>query len=147
MKALFLCVALFLSINLAFAKKQTLIFCSEASPSNLNSLHASDQTSMILNSHVVDTLVKFKPGGTEIVPHLAKSWKVSKDEKTYTFKLRKNVAFHSAHGFKPTRTMNADDVVFSLNRLVDKNHPFHMMGGGAYPIFRTFKFDSLITKV
>lgn len=47
-------------------------------------------------------------------PELAESWEVSKDGLTWTFHLRKDVKFH--HG----KTLNADDVVFTFNRLMDE---------------------------
>jgi peptide/nickel transport system substrate-binding protein len=39
-------------------------------------------------------LVNYKPGTSEIVPGLAKSWTVSADQLTYTFKLVPGVKFH-----------------------------------------------------
>jgi dipeptide transport system substrate-binding protein len=75
-------------------------------------------------------LVEFQIGTTNIVPALAESWTVSPDGKTYTFKLRKGVKFHNNANFKPTRDLNADDVLFSWNRMADDNHPFHKMTAG-----------------
>ena len=46
----------------------------------------------------------------EPMPLLAKSWSVSEDKKTYTFKLQDNVKFHDGH------LMTADDVVFSVTK-------------------------------
>jgi peptide/nickel transport system substrate-binding protein/oligopeptide transport system substrate-binding protein len=48
-----------------------------------------------------------------VVPALARFWKASRDARTWTFTLRSGVRFH--HG----REVTADDVVFSLTRLLD----------------------------
>jgi len=53
-----------------------------------------------------------------IKPGLASSWTVSPDNLTYTFKLRKGVKFHNG------KTLTADDVVFSANRLFDIGEGF-----------------------
>ena len=39
-------------------------------------------------------LVRYKPGSSDIIPNLAKSWVVSADQRTYTFTLQPNVKFH-----------------------------------------------------
>ncbi|MBL8670657.1 MAG: ABC transporter substrate-binding protein, partial [Alphaproteobacteria bacterium] len=48
-----------------------------------------------------------------VKPDLATSWEASADLKTWTFKLRPGVKFH--HG----RTLDADDVVATFNRILD----------------------------
>ncbi len=53
-----------------------------------------------------------------IKPGLATSWKVSPDNLTYTFKLRKGVKFHNG------KTLTADDVVFTAQRLFDIGEGF-----------------------
>ena len=62
-----------------------------------------------------DTLVQYaaKPAadGRPIIPALAKSWTISKDGLTYTFKLRRDVKFSSGN------PMTADDVVYGLQRV------------------------------
>jgi peptide/nickel transport system substrate-binding protein len=66
-----------------------------------------------------DNLVQFDPSRKEgehtaIVPALAEKWDLSADRKTYTFHLRDGVTFESGN------PMTADDVVFSLQRVLDK---------------------------
>ncbi|QQS12729.1 MAG: ABC transporter substrate-binding protein [Rhodospirillales bacterium] len=58
-----------------------------------------------------DTLVALDWDGKTPIPYLAKSWTVSADAKTYTFKLRDDVTFCSGRKF------TAEDVVFSFKRL------------------------------
>ena len=63
----------------------------------------------VLYSNVFEGLTRFGPDGS-VNPGLAESWTISDDGLTYTFKLRSGVKFHDG------TDMNADDVVFSLNR-------------------------------
>lgn len=62
---------------------------------------------------VFDGLMDYNPGTTELRPGLAEKYEVSDDGKTYTFTLRKNVKFHNG------RDLTANDVVYSLNRVVN----------------------------
>ena len=99
------------------AGAKTLVYCSEASPANFdpgtttggNDFDASART-------MYSRLVEFKHGSTEIEPGLAEKWEISDDGLTYTFHLRSGVKFHTTEYFKPTRALNADDVVFSFDR-------------------------------
>jgi dipeptide transport system substrate-binding protein len=65
----------------------------------------------------------------------------------YTFYLRKNVKFHTTAYFTPTRDFNADDVLFSFQRQLRKDHPFHSVGGGSYQYFQGMGMNSLVTGV
>ena len=58
-----------------------------------------------------DTLVALDWDGRTPIPYLAKSWTVSPDGRTYTFKLRDDVSFCSGKKF------TAADVVYSFTRL------------------------------
>lgn len=60
--------------------------------------------------HVYDTLVFWAPD-LNFYPNLAKSWEISPDLKTYTFKLRDDVKFHDGTPF------NAEAVKVNLERL------------------------------
>ena len=57
------------------------------------------------------TLVAMDWDGKKALPYLAKSWDISPDGRTYTFKLRDDVTFCSGKKF------TAEDVVYSFNRL------------------------------
>ena len=77
-------------------------------------------------SVVYDGLTQFKTGpdvppGTHILePALAEKWDISADGKTYTFALRKGVKFHDVAPISG-REMTADDVAFSLERMLVKD--------------------------
>ncbi|RYL95140.1 ABC transporter substrate-binding protein [Sporolactobacillus sp. THM7-4] len=58
---------------------------------------------------IFNTLVDIDKNG-KIIPELATSWNISKDGKTYTFNLRKNVKFQDGTAF------NADAVKFNFER-------------------------------
>ena len=60
-----------------------------------------------------DTLVALDWDGRTPIPYLAKSWTISEDGRTYTFKLRDDVSFCSGKKF------TAEDVVYSFKRLKD----------------------------
>ncbi len=61
-----------------------------------------------LVSNVYETLVKIDPKTGEILPHLATSWELSEDGKTYTFDLKKGVNFSNGDEF------TAETAEFSL---------------------------------
>jgi ABC-type transport system substrate-binding protein len=54
-----------------------------------------------------------------VTPSIASSWQISEDAKVYTFQLRKDVYFHTHQlfGAAQTRTVTANDFVFSFDRL------------------------------
>lgn len=136
------------SLVASAGKEKTFVYCSEASPSTFNPQLADDGPTFNASSQMLyNRLVEFEPGGTKLIPALAEKWDISKDGKTYTFHLRKNAAFHTTEAFKPTRPMNADDVVFSFERALKKDHPYHKVGGGNYLYFVGMELDKLVKSV
>ncbi|MBC7742429.1 MAG: ABC transporter substrate-binding protein [Bdellovibrionaceae bacterium] len=126
---------------------QNFVFCMEGSPSSFNPQLVTDGVSMNASAQAIfNRLVEFKRGKTEIEPGLAESWTISKNKKTYTFKLRKNVSFHSNSIFTPTRMFNADDVVYTFNTQMDTKHPLSIPAA-SYDYFKSMELDQLIASV
>ncbi len=143
---LFFAGAMTFTVATAHAAK-TFVYCSEGSPNTFNPEFATDSTSLNATNAIFNKLVEFKKGTTTIVPGLAESWQISKDGLTYTFKLRKNVKFHTTANFTPTRTFNSDDVLFSINRQRIAAHPFHNVGKATYESFDSMGLGKLIKDV
>ena len=134
------------AVSTAFSA-QNFVFCMEGSPSSFNPQLVTDGVSMNSSAQTIfNRLVEFKYGTTEIEPGLAESWTVSKDKKTFTFKLRKNVSFHSNANFVPTRTFNADDVVYTFKSQMDTKHPLAIPAAN-YEYFKAMELDQLIADV
>ncbi len=129
------------------AAKGTLVYCSEGSPENFNPQINTTGTSFDAAKPVYNGLVEFERGSTKVIPGLAESWTVSEDGKTYTFNLRKGVKFHSNANFKPTRDFNADDVLFSFNRMWKADHPYHKVSGGSYDYFGDMDMPKLLKSI
>ena len=137
----------FLFPTLVQAATKELVYCSAASPLRFNPQLATDGASFNITRSIYDKLISFEPDKLKVAPGLAKSWKVSKDGKSIDFLLRDDVHFHTTANFKPTRKLNADDVLFSFNRMRLKKHPFHKVGGGNYKYFRSMGMPELIQDI
>lgn len=129
------------------AGAQTLIYCYEASPETFLPMQALGQSTFDVTVQMFNSLVEMERGSTKVIPALAESWSVSADGKTYDFKLRRGVKFHSNADFKPSREMNADDVVYTFKRMSDPNHPYAKVGGRGYGLYVGLGVDKLITAV
>ena len=119
-------------------RADTLVVCSEASPDALNAALSDSNTSFDDSEQIADRLVEMEIGGSKVIPALAESWAISPDGLRYTFKLRHGVKFQSSDKFKPSREMNADDVVFSFSRMYDKTNKYHAAGSATYPMYDDF---------
>jgi dipeptide transport system substrate-binding protein len=102
----------------------TLTVCTEGPPDGFDVVqYESAVTNDAAGLTIYDQLINFKPGGTEVVPGLAQKWEISADGLVVTLQLRRGVKFHTTPWFKPTRDFNADDVLWSVNRVNDKKNP------------------------
>ncbi|MDO4625716.1 MAG: ABC transporter substrate-binding protein [Pasteurellaceae bacterium] len=136
---------LFTAVN-SVAESKTLVYCSEAAPTTFSPTLAMDNATMDATAETMfDRLLSFKAGTTELMPSLAESWTISPDGKSYTFKLRQNVKFHSNQQFKPSRNFNADDVLFTFNRQWDKQNPYYKLAN--YEMFNAMGMADLIKSV
>ena len=125
-----------------------LIYCSEASPAGFDPAQYTSGTEFDASAETVfNRLVQFERGGTRLEPGLATRWDVSPDGKTYTFQLREGVKFHTTDYFTPSREFNADDVLFTFQRMLDKQHPFRQAYPSEFPYFTDMGLDQNIAQV
>ncbi len=125
-----------------------IIYCSEGSPSTFNpQLDTSFITIDATSKQLYNRLMDFDPTNFDKIPALARSWHMTKNGKLITFYLRKDVSFHQTDYFTPTRNMNADDVIFSFNRIIDESNPFYQSVAGKFPFFQSIKFSELVEDI
>ena len=130
------------------ANNDTLVYCSEASPESFNPQIASSGPTFVASSQTLyNRLINFDPVKNTPIPSLATDWTISPDGLTYTFTLRQGVKFNSNKFFTPTRDFNADDVIFSVLRQKDSDHPYHKVSQGNYEYFNDVGLDKLIKSV
>ncbi|WP_370515958.1 ABC transporter substrate-binding protein [Pantoea sp. Mhis] len=135
-------------INSMNAEAKTLVYCSEGSPEGFNpQLFSSGTTYDASSVPIYNRLVEFKTGTIKLEPGLAERWDISKDGKIYTFYLRKKVKWQTTKYFKPTRYFNAEDVIFSFERQLDKNNKYHYISGGNYEYFNSTDMPKLINRI
>jgi dipeptide transport system substrate-binding protein len=123
-------------------------YCAEANPVTFNAQLATDGATFNASSRpLYNRLVGVEVGTTRVGPSLAKSWRVSDNGREFIFYLRDGVVFHTTDYFKPTRNLNAEDVLFTFSRMRDRKHPYHMVGGGKYPSFLAQQMGEIIERI
>jgi cationic peptide transport system substrate-binding protein len=116
--------------------ERSIIYCSEGSPESFNpQLTSSGTTSDATSKLLYNSLVIFDETSNQLNSSIAKSWHVTKDGRKITFYLRQDVEFHQTQYFTPSRKLNADDIIFTFNRILEADHPYHFVSGGHYPFF------------
>jgi peptide/nickel transport system substrate-binding protein len=94
----------------------TIITASIGEASNLIPILAGDSASHDVAGHIYNGLVKYDKN-LDIVGVLAESWKISKDNLSITFHLRKDVKWHDGTPF------TAHDVMYTYGVIVDPMTP------------------------
>ena len=94
-----------------------------ANISSLDPIYAKDLPTIWPCNQLYNGLVQLDDN-LNVIPDIATSWDISKDGKTYTFYIREHVYFHKSDlfGNKKTRSVTADDFIFSFNRLRDSKN-------------------------
>lgn len=127
---------------------KAITYCSESNPAFFNPQLDTSSTTADASAHqIYDRLLEFNPSNGRIEPGLASSWLVSEDGLTYTFQLRRGVEFHNTEYFSPSRTLNADDVIFSFDRWRLESHVYHAVNGGNYPYFDSLGLNQTIKDI
>ena len=116
------------------AAGKTLVYCSEASPEGFDpGMYTSGSTFDASGHAIYNPLVSFINGTTDVEPALAEKWDISEDGLTYTFSLRQGVKFHTTKAFTPTRDFNADDVVFTFDRMFNPENAYRKAHPAEFP--------------
>ena len=130
------------------AQAATLSVCTEASPDGFDVVQYNSLTTTNASADVLmNRLVEFDASSGQLLPSLAQSWDVSADGLSYSFQLRPGVQFHSTDYFTPSRPLNADDVLFSFQRMLDPAHPWHRVAPSGYPHAQSMQLPSLIKSI
>jgi peptide/nickel transport system substrate-binding protein len=106
----------------------TLTVGLERDISHMNPFANTFSQDQFVRELMYDALLTYDDTG-KILPHLAESWDISPDGKTYTFHLRRGVKFHNG------QEMTAEDTAWSLNYIVNPRN-------GAYGFQRATVIDS-----
>jgi dipeptide transport system substrate-binding protein len=128
------------------AQAKTFVYCSEGSPEGFSPMLFTAGTTFDANRPIYDRLVQFKPGTTEVEPMLAQSYNASEDGTEFTFHLRHDAKWQSNANFKPTRGFDADDVIFTFDRMWHDTNPYHKIGGG-YEYFGDMEMPKLLKSI
>ena len=98
------------------SKADTISIGLKLAPASLDIRHQSGSAiEQVLIGNVYEGLLS-RDSDNNVRPGIAQSWDISKDGKTYTFHLNKNVRF--SNGDK----LDADDVAWSINQLKEKQY-------------------------
>jgi ABC-type transport system substrate-binding protein len=114
----------------------TFVWMQNAEPISLYCADETDGESLRACNQVTEPLLNYEIGGTAVVPALAESYEPNDDLTEWTFHLRQGVKFHDGS------TLDANDVITSLNLQWDAASPLHKGNTGAFTywsgLFGTF---------
>jgi dipeptide transport system substrate-binding protein len=127
---------------------KTLVCCFEASPTGFDMAQSFSLTNnSAAGKTIYNRLVRFDDSGTKLEPDLAERWDISPDGRVVTFHLRRGVKFHTTPWFKPTRDFNAEDVIFTFERMHDPKMPFNLAYPVTFPGWYYDNFNKVIAKI
>lgn len=106
----FVCLTVFAGSALAQGE---LRFCLRSEPKTFDPLKVEDDASVAIRYLTGGTLVRMNRQTQVLEPELAQSWKVSKDGRQISFKLRRGISFSDGTPF------SAEDVAYTVQQLMD----------------------------
>ncbi len=117
-------IALFWFVTAFASAESELRFCLRTEPKNFNPLMASNDAEETIRYLTGGVLVRVNRQNQRLEPELAESWKLSKDGRQITFKLRQGVTFSDGTPF------SAADVAYTMQQLMDP--ALHSATGDAF---------------
>lgn len=138
---------LMLGMSTAFAAKP-LVICADADPDGFDPAQSANAVTHSASAFkIYNNLIEYEPGPFKFVPSLASKWDISADGLVYTFHLRSGVQWHSSDWFKPSREFNADDVLWTIQRQIDPNHPGAKAAAAGFPYANSGDWKNLFKSV
>jgi peptide/nickel transport system substrate-binding protein len=126
-----------IALGVAAAQADTLVIGIASDPTGLDPEAVVNNTSGFIMATVFDSLVKYKPGTTEVAPGIAEKWEVSPDGMTYTFHLRHGLKFHDG------TPLDASAVVWNVDRLLNKGNPQYIFNTGTVEGYIDFTYGDV----
>src|SRR3954453_18478157 len=118
-------IVLFVAVTLpALCQSGELRFCLRSEPKTFNPILVADDASDTVRYLTGGVLVRVNRNTQQLQPELATSWKLAKDGRTITFKLRDRMFFSDGTPF------TADDVAFTVKQMMDPG--MHSPTGDAF---------------
>lgn len=106
--------------------RDSLIYCSERNISHMNpQRHPISSMASSISFAVYDRLLSIDPQTKATRSAVGTLERIYHNDTIYVFDIAKNISFHSNEFFTPTRKLNAEDVVFSFDRIINKDNPFY----------------------
>lgn len=137
-----------ISLSISAQAANLLTVCTEANPDGFDVVRFNALTTTNASADVLmDRLVEFDAQKKEIVAGIADEWSVATDGLSAHFKLNDNISFHSTPWFTPTRALNADDVIYTFERMLKEDHPWYKSSPTGYPHAVNFNFNTLIKSI
>ncbi|WP_339057014.1 ABC transporter substrate-binding protein SapA [Candidatus Regiella endosymbiont of Tuberolachnus salignus] len=128
--------------------QQGFVYCINGTPHAFNPQMARHGLTVdTLSAQLYDRLLGVDSYNYQLTPELAEKWQILDNGATFRFQLRKNVSFQTTSWFTPSRMMNADDVIFSFQRIFNKEHAYHNVNGNSYPYFDSLQLARTIKSI
>ncbi len=99
-----------------FDEDDTVVTIAIKDPATLDPMLIGDPGSALVARQLYEGLTRWDPDRHAVVGAVAKSWEVSKDGKTFTFKLRRGLEFHDG------TPVTADDFIFAFDRIAQRKN-------------------------
>jgi peptide/nickel transport system substrate-binding protein len=115
----------------------TLVVGIAADPTGLDPEAVLNNTSGFVMATIYDSLVRYKPGTTEVAPGVAEKWEVSADGLTYTFHLRRGLKFTDG------TPLDAKAVFWNVDRQLNKSNPQYIYNTGPVEGYTDFTYGDV----
>jgi ABC-type transport system substrate-binding protein len=119
------------------AGRDTLVWMQNAEPISLYCNDETDGESLRACEQVLESLLTYEVGGTDVKPGLATSCEANDELTVWTCNLREGVKFHDGS------SLDANDVALSWIIAWDAAHPLHVGNTGAFEYF-TYLWGDLL---